>query len=197
MGVLTQLKIVKAIHICTAFVLCLRFVSAYAEEKPLALYEQKIKAGLVYNLLKYTTWPKASTSQEAGKLHICLFGNDAFDGYLSPLEGRTAQQVPIFITQVTKVQDTADCSVIVIHRSEEQHLNELLQFLKNKNILTISDIEQFAQRGGMVEMTREEEKISIYINTDAVNLAQLDIQERMLKLAKIVSSKIASEKPRA
>ncbi len=186
MAILTLTK-QSGIAICIGVVLLLLQYPVNAEEKTLQLYEQKIKAGLVYNLLKYTAWPKESPSQTSGKLQICLFGEDPFDGYLAPLEGRTAQQAPIFIIHINKVEETKDCSVVIIHRSMENNLTELLQFLENKNVLTISDIMQFAQRGGMVEMAKEDEKISLYINKDAVNHAGLNIQGPMLKLAKIVA----------
>jgi hypothetical protein len=48
---------------------------------------------------------------------------------------------------------------------------------------------QFAEHGGMVELTRQNEKISLHINTESLNSARLAIDERMLKLAKIISNK--------
>ncbi|HTH32401.1 MAG TPA: YfiR family protein, partial [Lacibacter sp.] len=99
-----------------------------------------------------------------------------------------AQQALISITHINKVENTTGCSVVIIHRDQEKNLSALLQFLQNKNVLTISDIAQFAQRGGMVEMSKEDEKINLYINKNAVNHAGLNIQEPMLKLAKIVAS---------
>lgn len=160
----------------------------YAEEKPLKLYEQKIKAGLVYNLLKYTTWPPTSAVKAKEQLQVCLFGDDPFDGYLAPLAGRTAQQSLIFITHVKTLQDITACSVVIIHRSEETRLAELLDFLRRGNVLTISDIAHFALRGGMVEMAKEDDKITLYVNKGAVDRAGLDIPQHMLRLAKIVSS---------
>lgn len=187
MAILTLGKKMGAV-ISTGIILCLPPFFVCAEEKTLQLYEHKIKAGLVYNLLKYTTWSKESPAQTSGKLQICLFGEDPFDGYLSPLKGRTAQQALISITHINKVENTTGCSVVIIHRDQEKNLSALLQFLQNKNVLTISDIAQFAQRGGMVEMSKEDEKINLYINKNAVNHAGLNIQEPMLKLAKIVAS---------
>lgn len=180
-------------------VMCLLAIDAHAEEQPLAMYEQKIKAGLVYNLLKYTEWSNVSNSARADnkpienststKLFICIFGDDPFDGYLSPLEGRTAQQATITITHVTQVQQTAQCHAVIIHRNQAQHLNPLLQFLRGKNVLTISDITQFAEQGGMVEMTRQDEKVALHINKESLDSAKLSIDARMLKLATIVSGK--------
>lgn len=178
--------------LCLAvFALC---IVCYAEEMPTPLYEQKIKAGLVYNLLKYTEWPKTSPNQlknieNPNTLKICLFGDDPFNGYLSPLHGRTAQQATIAIAHVASVPDTESCKVIVIHRNQQHQLQTLLAFLQGKNILTISDIENFAELGGMVELTRQQEKIALQINKNSIDGAKLSVDARMLKLAKIVTKK--------
>ena len=161
---------------------------ALAQEQSLQLYEQKIKAGIVYNLLKYTAWPPSVIPNQRGKIQLCILGDDPFDGYLSPLEGRTAQQIPISITQLQNIDDAAECNVVIIHRNQAPNLGQLLQYLNKKHILTVSDIEHFAQTGGMVELAKEGEKISLHINTSAISNAQLTIQGPMLKLAKIVSS---------
>lgn len=160
---------------------------SFADEKPIQLFEQKIKAGLVYNLLKYTTWSASKQNLDITNLQVCLFGDDPFDGYLSPLQGRTAQQAKIVIVHVLEVKETENCNIVIVHRSQEENISVLFEFLRDKQILTISDIPGFSKRGGMVELTKEGEKISMYINKSAVNHAGLDIQSRMLRLAKLVA----------
>lgn len=181
---LGQKKIFALAFACVS--LCLCFYPASADEPPRQL-EQKIKAGLVYNLLKYTVWPKEPATIKKDELQVCLFGDDPFDGYLAPLQGRTAQQFLISIIHVKAVTETDLCNVVIIHRAQEKHLSELLNYLDNKHVLTISDIDQFSHRGGMIEMAKEDEKISLYVNKDAIDHAGLDIEGHMLKLAKIVS----------
>jgi hypothetical protein len=168
---------------------------SFAAEAPAPLYEQKIKAGLVYNLIKYTEWPTAAlttpnqikNNYNPPTLKICLFGEDPFDGYLSPLQGRTAQQAVISIVHVTSVPETDACNAVIIHHNQRENLQNLFEFLQGKNILTISDIDKFAELGGMIELARQEEKISLAINKNAVDNAKLVIDSRMLKLAKLVS----------
>ena len=155
------------------------------ENAPLQLYEQKIKAGLVYNLLKYTVWSVFSGATKP-TLKVCLYGDDIFDGYLAPLEGRTAQQAVIAIKHVNLVKEVGNCQAVIIHNSQAKNLTEILQFIEGKQILTISDIHQFSRLGGMVELAKEGEKVSLYINKSAVTHAGLTIDGSMLRLAKIV-----------
>lgn len=188
---------ITRVILCIA--MCALSAQSCADENVVPLYEQKIKAGLVYNLLKYTQWPTTFAAQSsetktpdhngAAKLQVCLFGADPFDGYLSPLEGRTAQQAQIVITTLSEIAQTEHCRVVIIHRSQAQQLEQLLQFLHGKNVLTISDIVQFAEQGGMVELARQDEKISLRINKHALNSTKLTLDPRMLNLAKIVPGK--------
>ena len=170
-------------------VLCAGFHPVQAADAPIKLYEQKIKAGLVYNLLKYTSWPSAEkTTIHKSTIKVCIFGADPFDGYLTPLEGRTANQAIISIVHITRINEIDSCQALIVHRSEENQLQSLLEFIGQKSVLTISDISQFSQRGGMVELAKEDEKIALLVNNKVVVNAGLVIEDPMLKLAKMVGN---------
>lgn len=159
------------------------FCSTNAHGETTGLYEQKIKAGLVYNFLKYTAWPTNGTNT----LNVCLFGGEALDGYLTPLTGRTAQQTPIAIVRISRANEVTNCNLVFIPQTQEGAMSDLLAATKGRPILTVSDIARFARRGGMVELTSEDQHVGLAINKDTVERSGLSIQDRMLKLAKLVS----------
>jgi hypothetical protein len=68
-------------------------------------------------------------------------------------------------------------------------LPALLRFLKGKPVLTVSDIQKFALQGGMVELVREDQRVSLYVNKDAADAAGIQIAGNILKLAKRVNTK--------
>ena len=178
----------KVIHRVIFFVLVLIFISPSGKvlaepENRLQLYEETIKTGLVYNFLKYTTWP----DDDKGRLRACLFGGDPLKGNLQLLNGKTAQQSVIEISRINSVDETARCNLVFVNRNSQGFLPEILSFLKGKHVLTISDIEGFARQGGMVEMTMEDQHVILYINMQSVAHAGLNIQDRLQKLAKMVS----------
>jgi hypothetical protein len=162
-------------------------LSALAQIQPastsLTLYEPKLKAGLVYNFLKYTTWPQ----NPEGRLEVCLYGGDSFNGYLYPLKGRTAQQYVISITSISSIPETAHCDFLFINKRASNAVPQILKFLQGKHVLTASDIPSFASQGGMIEFGMENQRISVNINQKAVNQAGLHIHDRLLKLAHIVA----------
>ena len=163
----------------------LRALPAGAEA--MHLDEQKIKAGLVYYYLKYTTWPPRAAGGEGKYLSVCLYGGDAFGGALDPLEGRTAQQYTIHITHISSSAAIANCDLLYIDRSQESHLDVILAAAGHDNVLTMSDIANFARRGGMVGFSMQDQRIHMAINKRAAEKSGIAIQPRMLRLADVVT----------
>ncbi len=163
----------------------LRVLPAGAEA--MHLDEQKIKAGLVYNYLKYTTWPPRGSGAEGKYLSVCLYGGDAFAGALDPLDGRTAQQYTIHITHLSSKAGIANCDLLYIDRSQEGQLGDILTAAAQDNVFTMSDIANFARRGGMVGFSMQDQRIHMAINKRVAEKSGITIQPRMLRLGDLVT----------
>lgn len=148
-----------------------------------SLNEQKIKAGLLYNFLKYTDWPQSGQKT----LNVCLFREDSFEGSLDPLRGRTAQQYQIAIVRISSIAQAATCHAIFIPSGESSSVPEILAQVRGKGVLTLSDMRGFARQGGMIEFTmKDDQRIHILINRSAVRAADIRIQSRITRLAETV-----------
>jgi len=53
-------------------------------------------------------------------------------------------------------------------------------------VLTVSEIENFAHRGGVIQLKKENNRIVFEINIEAARRAGLAMNSQLLKLAKIV-----------
>jgi hypothetical protein len=147
----------------------------------LSLHEQEIKAGLLYNFLKYTTWPESSFTP-AGIVTVCIYGDDPFGGGLKPMEGRTVNQRAIAVRQL---RDMDGCHLLFVNAREKDRWPQLKQALAQKNILTVSDFSAFASSGGMIELGHRDNRVNASLNIDAVNAAGLRVEDRMLKLVTV------------
>jgi hypothetical protein len=153
-----------------------------AEQSQLQLSEQKIKAGLIYNFLKYTEWPPSKTE---GPLVVCIFGSeDPFSGYLNPIEERTVNQRTITVRHVSSIEKTDSCHMLFISGDEQAQWPALHRFLADKSVLTVGDFDGFSKAGGMIEFGAEENRIQIGLNIQAVTEAHLRIYDSLRKLAK-------------
>lgn len=151
-------------------------------EDVLNLYEQQIKAGLLYNFMKYTEWPAAKHATAA----VCVFGEDPLDGYLKPLAGRSVNQKEITIHFIHTAQQTDACDLLYINANEKKQWPALQAALADKNVLTVSDFGGFAASGGMIEFGKKNDHVDVSLNMDAVTAAHLHVQDRLLKLVTVV-----------
>lgn len=166
-----------------AGLLLMGLVSSQTSAQTLHLDEQKVKAGLVYNFLKYTEWNETKLARRK-ELEVCLFGDSALNDYLFPMQGRTAQQYAIRIVEKKPGDDVSTCSVAFIHRNQEDNLDDILRLFEGSGTLTVSDIGYFVQQGGMIELSmRQDRRVHLYINQTAVAAANLNIQNRLLNLS--------------
>lgn len=150
----------------------------------LRLVEQDIKAGLLYNFLRYTEWPA-----HAGEMAVvCVFGADPFDGKLAPMAGRTVNRQTIDVRSIRAIEETDACMLLFVSAEERALWPQLRDHLGGKPVLTVSDYDGFAGGGGMIEFTRAESRIGMRINVDAISDADLMVQDRLLRLASAVRS---------
>lgn len=187
MGILKKDGRARYIILAAAAMLLLSipYCPVWAEDAgPAKLYKQKIEAGLVYNFLKYTTWPDPHLTAGKGRLRVCLLGGDPFEGYLNPLQGRTAQQHVIEIAEIDGVSALAGCHLVYIARNQKAMIPEIIEQAQQRNFLTVSDIDEFTALGGMVEFSMEDDqRIHLLINRKSIDAAGLRVEDRLLRLA--------------
>lgn len=149
------------------------------------LAEQDIKAGLLYNFLRYTEWP-ARSSAEAGV--VCVYGRDPFGGRLTPMSGRTVNGQAIRIRFVEAQGQIDGCSMLFVNAEQRADWPNLRTYLARRNVLTVSDYEGFARSGGMIEFTRANNRVGVRVNLGAAQAANLVVQDRLLRLASLVET---------
>ncbi|MGZ4988838.1 MAG: YfiR family protein, partial [Limisphaerales bacterium] len=66
-------------------------------------------------------------------------------------------------------------------------LSEIFARVKGRPILTVSDIPEFATRGGMIRFVKNGSRVGFRINVDAAKEAGLSISAKLLQMAQIVS----------
>jgi len=77
------------------------------------------------------------------------------------------------------------CHILFITSSEEANLAKILSSIKGLPSLTVSDMEGFVQRGGIVRLFTAGNKIRFEVNPQAAKRSFLKISSKLLKLAKI------------
>jgi hypothetical protein len=142
--------------------------------------ETKVKAAYLYHLTKFVEWP----SLPADAVRICVLGSDAVGAMMGELANRQVRDRPLKI-EVGAIVDPVRCQVLFIG-GEEKRASDILVRVRGLGVLTVSDVENFARRGGIVGFYSEAGKIKLEINPDAARAANLRISAKLLELARIV-----------
>lgn len=150
--------------------------------------EYEIKAAFVYNFLRFVQWPSPANTMVVGVL-----GADPFEGGLRDFEAKPLAGKSINVKILTNVKDAKNCNVVYVARSEQGELDKTLSALKGTPVLTISDIPQFADHGGAIALTIEQNRVRFIINTDTLKEGSMKASAQLLKLA----SRTISLEPRS
>jgi hypothetical protein len=173
------------VQVLTRLIIAMMLLSAGdAAADKLQLAEQEIKAGLLYNFLKYTGWPQTSIGKP---LVVCVFGEDPLGGALQPMATRTVNQRAIALRFMENITGTDNCDLLFINAGNKAVWPELKMLLSGKPVLTVSDFDGFSGSGGMIEFSRKESHIQVLLNMHAVIANGLRVEERLLKLVTVVN----------
>jgi hypothetical protein len=167
--------------LCAAFIFC--WGGQQIRAQSISSREYEIKAAYLYNFIKYVDWPTSKDTVTIGVL-----GGNPFGPALSPLNGKIVKGRRVVVKEIDSVRDAANCQVIFVSSSERQRLREILENLKNAHVLTVGEMDGFAEDGGIINFIEENNKVRFEINPDAARRTGLTISSELLKLAKLTKS---------
>jgi hypothetical protein len=95
-------------------------------------------------------------------------------------------KIELYPSGLLSSEAIAGCHILFISESEKNRLRSILTELKQSPVLTVSDIENFAQHGGMIALVKAQQQVRFEINPIALRHAGLAISSKLLELAKVV-----------
>lgn len=147
--------------------------------------EYQVKAAFLYNFAKFVDWPAEALGGSNGTLVIGVIGDDPFGGALDQaINGKTVNGRALVVRRLKWGQDLRFCHILFISASERKHLPQIIQSLRGASVLTVGDMGQFNQEGGIINFVLEASKVRFEINSRGADQAQLRISSKLLALAK-------------
>jgi hypothetical protein len=150
--------------------------------------EYQVKAVFLFNFAQFVDWPAEVFPASDTPLVICVLGDDPFGGALDQtvrderLGGRRFQ-----VRRYQSVDEIKTCHILFISRSEADRPQAILAGLNHRPILTVSDADRFAARGGMIRFVSDRNRIRLQLNLAAAEAAHLTISSKLLRVAEIVT----------
>ena len=150
--------------------------------------EYQVKAAFIYKFATYIHWPAKAGADANTPFVIGVIGKDPFGPALDAVvHGQSLEQKAIVVTRLARLEDALHCDVLFVSASEREHLQRIFAALRGAPVLTVGDMDQFAELGGMINLvTTEDKHIRFDINKGAIDRAGLKAQSQLLRLARIV-----------
>jgi len=157
------------------------------DASPAQCREYQIKAAFLYNFVKFVKWPAEAFGDDNAPIIVGVVGEDPFGvALVESVEGRIVRGRELVIRRFKGVQDLDFFHILFISSSERARLSQILESLTGSSVLTVGEMAQFAELGGIINFTVQKNKIRFEINVDAAEQAGLQISSQLLRLAKIV-----------
>lgn len=148
--------------------------------------EYQVKAVFLLNFAKFVQWPATAFTSEPGSIVLGICGDDDFGDALSAIEGKTAGGRRLVVRRLGQGGNLQGCHLLFISASEKWRLQQILAELAGQPVLTVGDMDHFAEQGGIISLRNEETRIKLTINLAAAQQAGLKISSQLLKIATIV-----------
>jgi len=148
-----------------------------AQEKPT---EDDVKAAYLFNFGKFVRW----SAPAAKSFDICVVGQD---GIADVLKRTTLNEQmdsrPVVVRRLDGAAEARGCAVVFLGGSEGARIEKDVAALADTDVLTVSDVPRFLERGGMIQLLLQNNRIRFAVNLTAVDRTKLQLSSELLKVA--------------
>jgi hypothetical protein len=152
-----------------------------------AAREHEIKAVFLLNFSQFVDWPEGTFATTNSPIVVGILGDDPFGAALDQAAaGERPQGRPLVILRGRRLEDVAGCHVLLVSRSENAKVGQILRGLQNKPVLTVGETEPFRQAGGMITFVLQSNRVGFDIDDVMARRAKLVVSAKLLKAARNV-----------
>ncbi|HZV67455.1 MAG TPA: YfiR family protein [Telluria sp.] len=170
-----------ALCLCLWLSLSLPFGAARAESAPL---ERQVKAAYLYKFAGFVEWPEGSFARPDAPLQIGVAGNDALAEQIEQMvAGRSINGHPIAVRKLHRGEALAGLHILFVGALERSAAAELLAAARGQSLLTVTDSDDMAALGSMVNFVVADDRLRFQVALKAVAASRLRISARMLAAA--------------
>jgi hypothetical protein len=157
--------------------------------QPRAAPEYQLKAAFLYNLLQFIEWPDDTFKDAATPLTICIFDPQACGSSFDAYWQNTVNGRKLLFKHCAKLQDSSAGDVLFLNSQDRKVVQEMLDAVRGRPILTVGEVVGFAQMGGIINFYSMDNKLRFEINPRAAKRAGLKLSSEILKVARIAHEK--------
>ena len=166
---------------------CAAVLGARAEVRTAT--EDQVRAGFLFQLAQYASWPADAYPSEASPLRFCVVGQDELvDNLEGIVSGKTIQGRAIVIARIRDLGGLQGCHLAFIGWKRVSQLRDALARWSYPPILLVGEAAGFSEAGGMVNLIIRSGRVSFEINLEAAGRARIEFRSQLLRFAHLVGA---------
>jgi hypothetical protein len=151
--------------------------------------EYQIKAAFIFNFSQFVSWPGDAFPSRETPLVIGVLGRNPFGSYLEEtVSGENVSGHPVVVQHYSSTEEIGNCHILFIGYPDLKKAGQAIVALKDRSILTVSDLPGFLSRGGMIRLFTKNNNIRFEINPEPAKAAGLSLSAKLLQLATIYNA---------
>jgi len=150
------------------------------------LGENYVIAAYLFNFSKFVDWPETVFSDPDDDIVLAVTDDDFFGDALSAINGKIVKDRQFVVKNLREGTNPLDCQILFIGLSEKRRIPQILAAVDGKPVLTVSNLEGFAEAGGAIELAKKDNRIRLVINLTTIKRTGLKMRSQLLEIATIV-----------
>lgn len=139
--------------------------------------DEKFRAIFLYKFIDNVNWPDAKK-----ELRVGIIGDTkVLEEFQKILKARSASNL---IAQKITVSEVSTCDVVFIPETHNAVFNRVMDNVKSKSILVITEEPDFVKKGAGISFLQEEDKLGFIVNKHALDEKGLKVSTLLLTLGK-------------
>jgi len=144
--------------------------------------EYQLKSAFIYNFATFIDWP-----DKMGKaLTLCVAAPRAAMKYFSSLEGKPVGNMTVIVRHLDEGASAEGCHILFVAETESDGFDDWLSEVRHAQVITLAESEKWLQKGVMVDLLLQENRIVFDVNVAAAREAGVVINSKLLRLARKV-----------
>jgi hypothetical protein len=178
------MELLRRIRLTIVTLLVAASLSSYAATG--APNEYALKSVFLYNFCRFIDWPDFVFPGPNDPLIIGVLGDDPFGPMLEEaVAGESYHGRSIRIEHYHSPREVSRCQLLFVSASENGRIPEIIGAVAGKSIVTVGESESFIERGGMIALVADHNRVRLLINPSALRAARLDASSKLLRVAEI------------
>ncbi len=148
--------------------------------------EYAIKAVFLYNFCRFIDWPERAFASADEPMIIGVIGEDPFGPKLEEtVRGEAIRGRRIRVERYRRIGDIGHCHILFVCGSESGRVDDVLGAVAGKNVVTVGETENFLDRGGMIALMADRNRVRLRISPAKLRAASLTPSSKLLRVAEI------------